>query len=143
MLNSPLAERSSVIIMNIGQAAKLSGLTVKTVRYYANIGLIAPVQDNQTGYRSFSKDDVAKLQFIGKARRFDFSINECRELLSLYQDKNRPSSEVKALTLEKIAQIDSKLDELGRLRDQLSHLAHHCQGDGRPECPILDALSQK
>ena len=81
--------------MNIGQAAKLSGLTVKTVRYYANIGLIMPLQDNQTGYRSFSEDDVAKLQFIGKARRFDFSINECRELLSLYQDKNRPSSEVK------------------------------------------------
>ena len=128
--------------MNIGQAAKLSGLTVKTVRYYANIGLIMPLQDNQTGYRSFSEYDVAKLQFIGKARRFDFSINECRELLSLYQDKNRPSSEVKALTLEKIAQIDSKLDELTRLRDQLSHLANHCQGDGRPECPILDALSR-
>ena len=128
--------------MNIGMAAKLSGLTVKTVRYYANIGLIAPAQDTQTGYRSFSKDDVAKLQFIGKARRFNFTIPECRELLSLYQDKNRPSSEVKALTLEKITQIDSKLEELTMLRNQLFHLACHCQGDNRPECPILDALSE-
>ena len=127
--------------MNIGMAAKLSGLTVKTIRYYANIGLIAPAQDTQTGYRSFSKDDVAKLQFIGKARRFNFSIEECRELLSLYQDKNRPSKEVKELTLEKIAEIEEKLLELKALRDQLQHLATHCQGNDRPDCPILDALS--
>ena len=128
--------------MNIGHAAKLSGLTVKTVRYYANIGLITPATDSQTGYRSFSQDDIAKLQFIGKARRFNFTIPECKELLSLYQDKNRPSSEVKALTLEKITQIDKKLEELTMLRDQLFHLAHHCHGDNRPQCPILDALSE-
>ena len=127
--------------MNIGQAAKLSGLTLKTVRHYANIGLIMPLQDNQTGYRSFSEDDVAKLQFIGKARRYDFSIDECRELLSLYQDKSRPSSEVKALTLEKINQIDQKIAELSSLRDQLSRLATSCNGDNRSACPILDALS--
>ena len=126
--------------MNIGMAAKRSGLTVKTVRYYANIGMVVPAQDGRTGYRDYSDDDVARLQFIGKARRFDFSIDECRELLSLYDDQDRSSSEVKALTLEKIKAIDAKLAELQSLRDQLSLLAKTCHGDNRPDCPILDAL---
>jgi len=126
--------------MNIGMAAKRSGLTVKTVRYYANIGMVVPAQDGRTGYRDYSEDDVARLQFIGKARRFDFSIDECRELLSLYDDQDRSSSEVKALTLEKIKAIDAKLAELQSLRDQLSLLAKTCHGDNRPDCPILDAL---
>ena len=121
-------------------AAKRSGLTVKTVRYYANIGMVVPAQDGRTGYRDYSEDDVARLQFIGKARRFDFSIDECRELLSLYNDQDRSSSEVKALTLEKIKAIDAKLAELQSLRDQLNFLAKTCHGDNRPDCPILDAL---
>ncbi|MEK9574066.1 MAG: MerR family transcriptional regulator, partial [Alphaproteobacteria bacterium] len=95
--------------MNIGIAAARAGLTVKTVRYYANIGMVVPYQNPQTGYRDYRPEDIAKLQFIGKARRFNFSIEECRELLSLYQDKNRPSKEVKELTLEKIAEIEEKL----------------------------------
>ena len=126
--------------MNIGMAAKRAGLTVKTVRYYANIGMVVPAQDGRTGYRDYSEDDVARLQFIGKARRFDFSIDECRELLSLYDDQARSSGEVKALTLEKIKAIDAKLAELQSLREQLSHLATTCHGDDRPDCPILDAL---
>ena len=129
--------------MNIGKAAEQSGLTVKTVRYYANIDMVTPAQDPRTGYRDYSPDDIAKLQFIGKARRFNFSIEECRELLSLYGDKNRSSKEVKTLTLEKIAEIDARLNELQSLRDQLNHLAKHCQGNDRPDCPILDALGGK
>ena len=85
---------------------------------------------------------MAKLNFIGKARRFNFSIEECRELLSLYQDKNRPSKEVKKLTLAKIASIDKKLKEFHSLRDELSHLVSCCNGDDRPSCPILDELSK-
>ena len=127
--------------MNIGKAANLSGLTVKTVRYYANIGIVTPHKDSNTGYRDFSDDDVAKLQFIGKARKFNFSIVECSELLSLYQDKNRPSKLVKTLALEKILAIDKKLNALKGLRDQLTHLAKNCQGNDRPDCPILDALA--
>ena len=130
-----------VYIVNIGKAAKLSNLTVKTVRYYANIGLVRPLKNNSTGYRDFSDDDLAKLQFVAKARKFNFSIQECEELLSLYSDKNRSSKEVKALTLEKISQIDAKLIELKDLRHQLSFLANNCKGNDRPECPILDALS--
>ena len=129
--------------MNIGKAAKLSGLTVKTVRYYANINLVKPYQDIDTAYRDYSDEDIAKLQFIGKARQFNFNIEDCRVLMSLYEDKNRSSKEVKELTLEKISEIDKKLSELKNLRDQLSYLAKNCHGDNKPDCPILDALAKK
>ena len=128
--------------MNIGNAAKLSGLTVKSVRYYAEIGLVKPLINEKNGYRDYSHDDVAKLGFVGKARKFNFSIRECKDLLSLYEDKNRSSKEVKKLTLEKINEIDQKLNELSDLRKQLSHLAKNCQGNERPDCPILDELSR-
>ena len=129
--------------MNIGKAAKLSGLTIKTVRYYSDIGIIKPQIDDNTGYRDFSDSDLAKLQFLAKARKFDFSLDDCRELLLLYENTQRSSKEVKALTLEKIAEIDIKLTDLNMLREQLSTLASACQGDDRPDCPILDALSDK
>jgi Cu(I)-responsive transcriptional regulator len=129
--------------MNIGKAAKLSNLTIKAVRYYANIGLVKPQQNITTGYRDYTDDEVAKLKFIGKARKFDFSIDECKELLSLYEDKNRTSKEVKKITLEKISQIDSKLRDLDGLKKELSFLANNCQGDDRPNCPILEELSKK
>lgn len=133
---------SKGIILNIGKAAKLSNLTVKTVRYYADIGLVSPVKNSKTGYRDFSEDDVARLQFVSKARKFNFTIQECEELLSLYSDKDRSSREVKSLTLEKISEIDAKLFELKELRQQLCFLANNCQGNDRPDCPILDALSE-
>ena len=128
--------------MNIGKAAKLSNLTIKTVRYYANIGLVKPEQNISSGYREYTDEEVAKLKCIGKARTFDFSINECKELLSLYEDKNRSSKEVKKITLEKISQIDSKLKDLKDLRNELSFLASNCYGDDKPNCPILDELSK-
>tara|TARA_A100001011_G_scaffold227518_1_gene235664 strand:+ start:2386 stop:2784 length:399 start_codon:yes stop_codon:yes gene_type:complete len=129
--------------MNIGKASKLSGLTVKTIRYYSDIGIIKPLIDTNTGYRNFSESDLAKLQFLSKARKFDFSLDDCRELLALYENTKRSSKEVKALTLEKIAEIDTKLSELNMLKEQLSTLASACKGDDRPNCPILDALAEK
>ena len=128
--------------MNIGKAAKLSNLTIKTVRYYANIELIKPKQNPLTGYREYNDEEVSKLKFIGKARKFDFSINECKELLSLYEDKNRKSKEVKKITLEKISQIEKKLKDLNDLKKELSFLANNCHGDDKPNCPILDELSK-
>ena len=128
--------------MNIGKAAKLSNLTIKAVRYYANIGLVKPQQNISTGYRDYTEEEVANLKFIGKARSFDFSINECKELLSLYDDKNRTSKEVKKITLEKISQIESKLKDLNDLKKELSFLANNCHGDDKPNCPILDELSK-
>ena len=130
-------------MMKILEAAKRAGLTVKTVRYYANIGMVTPHQNPATGYRDYSEEDVAKLQFVGKARRFDFSVEECRELLELYEDRNRPSREVKALTLKKVAEIDARLNELQSLKNELSGLASACDGDHRPNCPILEALSAR
>ena len=132
-----------ILTMNIGKASKLSELTVKTVRYYDNIGLVKPHQNIFSGYREYKEEDVLKLKFVGKARKFNFSINECRELLSLYENKDRPSKDVKKLTLEKISQIDEKLKQLQNLKDELSYLAENCHGDDRPNCPILDALSKK
>jgi len=129
--------------MNIGKAAELAGLTVKTVRHYADIQVVIPEKNDKTGYRKFSSADVAKLQFIGKARKFGFSVQECRELLALYEDTKRSSREVKALTLMKIAEIDHKLQELKSLRSQLTDLASSCQGNARPDCPILNALSSE
>ena len=129
--------------MKIGKASKLSNLTVKAVRYYDNIGLVKPDQNIFSGYREYNDEDVLKLKFVGKARKFNFSIDECRELLSLYENKSRPSKDVKKLTLEKISQIDEKLKQLQNLKDELSYLADNCHGDDRPNCPILDALSKK
>ena len=128
--------------MHIGEASKLSDLTVKATRYYANIDLVKPRQNSQTGYRNYTEKDVLKLKFIGKARSFNFSIDECRELLSLYENENRPSKVVKKITLEKISEIDQKLNDLKALRKELSHLAENCHGDDRPNCPILEALSK-
>lgn len=128
--------------MNIGKVAKLSELTVKAVRYYDNIGLVKPFQKTTTGYREYNENDALKLKFVGNARKFNFSIDECRELLSLYENESRPSKDVKKLTLEKISQIDKKLQQLQNLKDELSYLADNCHGDDRPNCPILNALSK-
>ena len=127
--------------MNVGEAAKKSGLSVKTVRYYDEINLIKPIKNKATNYRHYTTADLAKLQFIGKARRFNFSIKECKELLSLYENQNRSSKEVREITLTKIAEIDVKLTELENLREQLSHLVNCCKGNERPECPIIDELA--
>mgnify|MGYP003686766489 FL=1 len=127
--------------MKIGQAAKKSGLTTKTVRYYANIGLVNPEVDPSTGYRKYKQADVAKLQFVGTARKFDFSIEDCRELLGLYEDKQRPSRDVKNVALKKIKDIESRLLELQSLKDELLSLANACDGDDRPNCPIIDRLA--
>ena len=129
--------------MNIGKTSKLSNLSVKTVRYYSNIGLVKAYQNEKTGYREYSNKDILSLKFIGKARKFIFSIPECKELLSLYENKVRPSKEVKKITLEKISEIDIKLQELQDLRNDLNFLANSCQGDDRSNCPILDELSKK
>lgn len=127
--------------MKISQAASAAGLKIKTVRYYANIGLVSPEINPVTGYRNFNKSDVAKLQFVGTARKFDFSIEDCRELINLYEDKQRSSREVKNVALKKIKDIENRLTELQSLRNELLSLADACDGDDRPDCPILDRLS--
>ncbi len=126
--------------MNIGAASRRSGLPAKTIRYYEEIGLIA-ADRAQNGYRDYSEMHIGRLQFLHRSRNLGFSVEECRQLLSLYDDKQRASAEVKAIAETKLADIDRKLKELSSLRDALTHLVAHCHGDDRPDCPIIDELS--
>lgn len=127
--------------MNIGEAADMTGLPSKTIRYYEDIGLVKPDRA-ANGYRDYDDKDVHRLAFIQRSRSLGFTIDECRSLLSLYEDKERASSDVKALATDKIREIDRKLRELKSLRDTLKTLADHCHGDDRPDCPIINEIAR-
>lgn len=126
--------------MNIGEAAAASGLPAKTIRYYEDIGLVRPDR-GANGYRDFSRSDTHKLAFVARARSLGFSVVECRALLSLYEDGNRASADVRQLAGEHLAQIDVKVAELQAMRRTLADLVEQCRGDHRPDCPILDELA--
>ncbi|MEO1747079.1 MAG: Cu(I)-responsive transcriptional regulator [Pseudomonadota bacterium] len=127
--------------MNISQAAKRAELPTKTVRYYADIGLVAPNGRSEAGYRTYGDVELSKLVFVRRARAFGFSIDECRELLGLYQDEQRNSADVKAIASNKLVEIKEKQRELQLLHDELSRVVKSCSGDDRPNCPIIDYLS--
>jgi MerR family copper efflux transcriptional regulator len=127
--------------MNIGQAAKNSGLSTKMIRYYESIGLLAAAHRSDSGYRLYMQDDLHTLAFIKRSRDLGFSLEEVGKLLTLWQDRGRASSEVKALARSHIAQLDQKISELTGLRETLQDLVAHCQGDHRPDCPILKDLA--
>ncbi|SFJ02671.1 Cu(I)-responsive transcriptional regulator [Jannaschia pohangensis] len=126
--------------MNISEAAKAAGLPVKTVRYYADIGLVSPTSRSDAGYRTYDATALRKLVFVRRARAFGFGIDACRELLDLYQDHGRSSAEVKQIASRRLDEITLKQRELQALHDTLSHLVQSCRGDDRPDCPIIDYL---
>lgn len=126
--------------MNISAAATEAGLSVKTVRYYSEIGLVEAPSRTASGYRRYDSDSVRKLVFVRRAREFGFSIDDCRDLLGLYQDQNRSSADVKALASNRLEEIRAKQRELQSLHDTLSDLVDCCNGDERPDCPIIDFL---
>ena len=126
--------------MNIGQAAQCANLPPKTIRYYEDIALIRPDRA-LNGYRDYSEEDIHRLRFLQRSRSLGFTIEECRTLLSLYDDKHRASADVKAMAKDKIVQIDRKIEELKSLRETLWVLAKTCHGDDRPDCPIIDGLA--
>ena len=126
--------------MNIGDAAKATGLSSKTIRYYESIDLIT-ADRMENGYRSYTEAHVHKLRFVQRARGLGFSIDDCRALLSLYEDKHRASAEVKNIAQKHLEDIEGKIRELQDLQETLSHLIEHCAGDHRPDCPIMDGLS--
>ncbi|PJF10238.1 Cu(I)-responsive transcriptional regulator [Devosia enhydra] len=126
--------------MNIGTAARQSGLPPKTIRYYEEIGLLT-ADRAANGYRDYSNEDVHRLRFVQRSRSLGFSVEECRQLLSLYTDRDRASADVKAIATEKLGEIDRKIAELTGLREMLGHLVENCHGDARPDCPIIDGLS--
>lgn len=128
--------------MNIGHTAERTGLPAKTIRYYEEIGLVRP-QRAANGYRDYGETDVHRLGFLQRARSLGFTIDECRLLLSLYDDTHRASADVKAIAVAKIGEIDRKIAELKSLKSTLSALADHCHGDDRPDCPIINDLAGK
>ena len=130
-------------MMNISAAAKTAELPVKTVRYYADIGLVSAPERSEAGYRTYDESAVRKLVFIRRAREFGFSIGECRELLSLYEDRDRSSADVKRIATRRLEDIAEKQRELQSLHDDLAHLVDACKGDDRPDCPIIDGLGNR
>lgn len=127
--------------MSVGEAATASGLSTKTVRYYAEIGLVAPIGRAANGYRRYSEAEVRKLIFVRRARAFGFSVEVCRELLGLYGDAARSSADVKRIAEQRLEEIDAKMRELDALREELSLLVSACRGDARPDCPIIAGLA--
>ncbi len=125
--------------MNIGDVAQRTGLPAKTIRYYEEIGLIKPARD-PNGYRAFTPADLHQLAFLGRARALGFTIEDCRRLLALWQDRGRASADVRALAKDHLAAIDAKIEDLSAMRATLADLVTACAGDDRPDCPILNNL---
>ena len=127
--------------MNIGDASERSGLPAKTIRYYEEIGLVRPDRGDN-GYRDYREADIHKLRFLQRARGLGFSVEECRQLLALYEDRNRASADVRLMASAKLSEIDRKIRELTGLRRTLETLVHACHGNDRPDCPILEELAE-
>ena len=126
--------------MNIGEAARASGMSAKTIRYYEAAGLIAMAERTGGGYRVYTQADMHVLRFIKRARDLGFSIGRIRRLLDLWQDTSRASRDVKRLALDHIADIAATIAAMSTVRDAVQELADKCEGDDRPECPILREL---
>ncbi len=129
--------------MNIGEAAEKARVTPKMVRHYESLGLLPKVHRTESGYRVYGEPEVHTLRFIKRSRDLGFSIPEISELVKLWQDRRRPSSSVKKVAAAHLAELDRKLEEMQSMRKTLSHLVHCCQGDHRPECPILEDLGRE
>ena len=127
--------------MNIGQAAKASGVSAKMIRYYESTGLIAKAARSESGYRHYSEAEVHTLRFIRKARDLGFSVEQIGELVGLWRDRERASADVKRMALEHVEVLERKAAALQAMSRTLRHLAACCQGDARPDCPILEELA--
>ena len=128
--------------MNIGQAAAASGVSAKMIRHYEASGLVRAPRRTASNYRSYSDTDIHVLRFIKRTRALGFSMEDIKTLLSLWQDKSRSSSAVKRIARSHIDELQRKIAELQSMVRTLEHLAQHCHGDHRPECPILEELAK-
>lgn len=127
--------------MNIGQAAKASGVSAKMIRYYESIGLIHPAARSDAGYRHFSDIAIHTLRFIRRSRDLGFTVEQIADLLALWQDRSRKSADVKKMAMSHVAALRQKIDKLESMVVTLTKLASCCHGDERPDCPILEDLS--
>lgn len=126
--------------MNISDAADITSLPPKTIRYYEEIGLITPDR-TANGYRSFTETHIHQLTFLARARALGFSVEDCRSLLALWEDRGRASADVRKIAQTHLLSIEDKIADLSAMRDTLRHLVNTCAGDNRPDCPILNSLS--
>ena len=126
--------------MNIGQAATATGISAKMIRYYESIGLIDAAGRTDAGYRVYTDHDLHTLRFIRRARDLGFSVEVMRDLLALWRDRGRASADVKRVALQHVQELERKAAELQQMADTLKHLAHHCHGNDRPDCPIIAEL---
>ena len=127
--------------MNISEAARRSGLSSKTIRYYEDIGLTAPVDRTENGYRVYEDGAVEELKFLSRARDVGFDLSECRQLLGLHRDSGRQSRHARALVLEKTEQLQQRIDSLLAMQQVLRDMASRCHGDEGPDCAILNELA--
>ncbi len=127
--------------VTIGEAARLTGVSAKMIRWYEETGLLAPAARLESGYRTYGEADIHTLRFVRRARDLGFSVEAIADLLALWRDRGRPSAGVKAIALEQIAVLRQRITELEGMARTLEHLAATCCGDARPDCPILDDLA--
>jgi MerR family copper efflux transcriptional regulator len=127
--------------LNIGQAAAHSGVSAKMIRHYESLGLLPAVHRTDAGYRQYGEKEVHTLRFIRRARALGFSMIEIAELLKLWQNKRRASADVKRIALTHVADLERRIAEMEAMKQTLGHLAHCCQGNSRPDCPILTELA--
>ena len=126
---------------NIGQAAARSGVSSKMIRHYESLGLLPAVHRTDAGYRQYGEKEVHTLSFIRRARTLGFSMAEIAELLKLWQNKRRASADVKRIALAHVADLERRIAEMAAMKQTLQHLVHCCQGNSRPDCPILTELA--
>jgi len=132
---------STAVTLNIGEAAKASGVSAKMIRHYEAIGLLPKVKRTEANYRLYDEVQVHALRFIHRARSLGFPLETIRQLLALWRDRKRSSASVKELALSHVAELETKIAEMQGMAKTLKHLAHNCHGDARPDCPILEDLA--
>jgi MerR family transcriptional regulator, copper efflux regulator len=135
------AQAAELGLVDIGVAARESGVSSKMVRHYEAIGLLPKVARTSANYRVYGPGDIHTLRFIRRARTLGFSMEDIRQLLGLWQKRSRSSAAVKSISGKHVAELRKRIAEMQSMVDTLEHLAKHCHGDQRPECPILDDLS--
>ena len=126
----------------IGEAARLSGVSARMVRHYEGLGLLPAVARTESGYRQYGEADVHTLRFIKRSRDLGFSMEEIAELVGLWHNRRRASSSVKRIAQKHLGELEQRIADMQSMHNTLAHLVHCCQGDARPDCPILDDLAK-